>query len=341
MQAATPDTHTNPDGPAHWQTELARGYRDPAALLAALGLSAAGLGTMADAPFPLRVPRGFVARMRPGDPRDPLLLQVLPLDAEGRPAPGFVSDPVGDLASARTPGLLQKYRGRALLVTTGACAVHCRYCFRRDYPYGEQSATAGNLDTALAAIAADAALEEVILSGGDPLVLAEGRLEALLGQLDSVPHIQRIRLHSRVPVVLPERVDGRLLRQLRGLRKRLAVVIHANHANEIGPEAAGALRALSAAGPVLNQSVLLAGINDSPAAIADLSRALFDAGALPYYLHQLDPVAGAAHFAVSDAEATTLLAAVTRILPGYLVPKLVREIPGEPAKTSLATFGAT
>jgi len=341
MQAATPDTHTTPDGPAPWQAELARGYRDPAALLAALDLPATGLGILAHAPFPLRVPRGFVARMRPGDPRDPLLLQVLPLVAEGRPVPGFVSDPVGDLASARTPGLLQKYRGRALLVTTGACAVHCRYCFRRDYPYGEQSATAGNLDAALEAIAADPSLEEVILSGGDPLVLAEGRLEALLGQLDGLPHVQRIRLHSRVPVVLPERVDQRLLRLLQGLRKRLAIVIHANHANEIGPKAAEAIRALATAGPVLNQSVLLAGINDSPAAIADLSRALFDAGALPYYLHQLDRVAGASHFAVEDAAAVTLLAAVTRILPGYLVPKLVREVPGEPAKSALAPFGAT
>ncbi len=341
MQAATPDTHTTPDGPAPWQAELARGYRDPAALLAALDLPATGLGILAHAPFPLRVPRGFVARMRPGDPRDPLLLQVLPLVAEGRPVPGFVSDPVGDLASARTPGLLQKYRGRALLVTTGACAVHCRYCFRRDYPYGEQSATAGNLDAALEAIAADPSLEEVILSGGDPLVLAEGRLEALLGQLDGLPHVQRIRLHSRVPVVLPERVDQRLLRLLQGLRKRLAIVIHANHANEIGPAAAEAIRALATAGPVLNQSVLLAGINDSPAAIADLSRALFDAGALPYYLHQLDRVAGASHFAVEDAAAVTLLAAVTRILPGYLVPKLVREVPGEPAKSALAPFGAT
>lgn len=336
---------TSPLAPArHWQAELARGFRDTGDLLAALGLSAAecGLAPGTATPFPLRVPRGFVARMRPGDPSDPLLLQVLPVAAEHVVAPGFVSDPVGDLASARAPGLLQKYAGRALLITTGACAVHCRYCFRREYPYSDHSAAAGQLETALAVIAADPDLEEIILSGGDPLVLADHRLEYLLKSLDDLPHIRRIRLHSRVPVVLPERVDTRLLDFLGTLHTRIVVVIHANHARELDPAVVEALRALGAAtGPVLNQSVLLRGVNDSADAIVDLSRALFDAGVIPYYLHQMDPVAGAAHFCVSDAEALRLIAVARANLPGYLVPKLVREIPGATAKTLLETIGTT
>lgn len=344
MHPARPQVTSAPAIPPRWQAELARGFRDPAQLLAALGLTGpdCGLTPAAVADFPVRVPRGFVARMRPGDPRDPLLLQVLPLPAEDRAVPGFVSDPVGDLASARGPGLLQKYAGRALLVTTGACAIHCRYCFRREYPYGGQSAAAGHLDAAINAIAGDRTLEEVILSGGDPLVLAEHRLESVMHALDELPHIRRIRLHTRVPVVLPERVDPQLLGLLGGLRTRVVVVIHSNHAREIDASVTAALRALGGVtGPVLNQSVLLRGINDSAEAISDLSRTLFDAGVIPYYLHQLDPVAGAAHFAVADTDALQLMSVVAKTLPGYLVPKLVRETAGEPAKTLLGTFGAT
>ncbi len=344
MHHARPQLTPGPASAPHWQVELARGFRDPVQLLAALGLTPAECG-LAPGPagtFPLRVPRGFVARMRPGDARDPLLLQVLPAPAEVVPAPGFTSDPVGDLASARTPGLLQKYANRALLITTGACAVHCRYCFRREYPYGEHSAAAGQLETAIGAIAGDPSLEEIILSGGDPLVLAEHRLESLLRALDELPHVRRIRLHTRVPVVLPERVDSRLLGFLGSLRTRVTVVIHANHGREIDPPVASALRALGAAtGPVLNQSVLLRGVNDSPGTIIELSHALFEAGVMPYYLHQMDAVSGAAHFAVADAEALQLILLVMKALPGYLVPKLVRETPGAPFKTLLGTFGAT
>ncbi len=344
MHPARPQTTSGPVSAPHWQVELTRGFRDPGQLLAALGLTGAecGLAPPVAATFPLRVPRGFVARMRPGDPRDPLLLQVLPAPAEVVAAPGFFSDPVGDLASARTPGLLQKYSHRALLITTGACAVHCRYCFRREYPYGEHSAAAGHLEAAIREIAGDPSLEEIILSGGDPLVLAEHRLESLLRALDDLPQVRRIRLHTRVPVVLPERVDPRLLGFLGGLRTRIVVVVHANHSRELDPQVAAALRALGAAtGPVLNQSVLLRGVNDSPGAIIELSHALFEAGVMPYYLHQMDPVAGAAHFAVADAEALQLISAVTNALPGYLVPKLVRETAGAPSKTMLGTFGAT
>lgn len=333
-----PATSRQPD----WQRELARGYRDPAELLAALGLRPADCGVLANPAFPFRVPRGFAGRMRAADPADPLLLQVLPRATEADVVPGFGSDPVGDLASARAPGLLQKYAGRALLVTTGACAIHCRYCFRREYPYGELSATGSQLEPALEAIAADDSLEEVILSGGDPLVLAEQRLESILHRLRDVRHVRRIRLHTRVPVVLPERVDGRLLDLLAGLGDRIVVVVHGNHAREIDDAVRTALRRLGAvAGPVLNQSVLLRGVNDSAATLADLSRALWSARVLPYYLHQLDPVAGAAHFAVPDDAALRIVGELTRALPGYLVPKLVREVAGEPAKVPIARAGTT
>jgi EF-P beta-lysylation protein EpmB len=344
MRPATPPVDTQPPKSGHWQAELARGFRTPADLLGALGLArtAAGLAAATSQSFPLRVPRGFVARMRHGDPRDPLLLQVLPAPEESLPAAGYVADPVGDLASIRTPGLLQKYAGRALLIATGACAVHCRYCFRREFPYSEHSAAANQLDLALTAIADDPSLIEIIVSGGDPLVLGEARFESLLLALDAIPHVERIRLHSRVPVVLPERIDSRFLGLLGRLRARIVVVIHANHAHEIDASVTAALDAIAAvSGPVLNQSVLLRGINDSADALVALSRALFAARVLPYYLHQLDPVTGTRHFAVPDAEALNLVAGVMQRLPGYLVPKLVREIPGNSSKSLLGPFGTT
>lgn len=331
-----------PVSPPHWQAELSSGFHNPAELLAALGLAAddCGLATDGTSGFPLRVPRGFVARMRRGDPVDPLLLQVLPAQREALPAAGFSADPVGDLASTRAPGLLQKYAGRALLISTGACAVHCRYCFRREFPYADHGA--GQLAPALAAIAADPSLSEILLSGGDPLVLGESRLEKLLDALDAIPHVERIRFHSRVPVVLPERIDDRLLGLLGRLRAAVVFVIHANHASEIDSSVIDALARLAAVtGPLLNQSVLLRGINDSPDALVNLSRALFNAGVLPYYLHQLDPVSGSQHFAVGDEEALALMTEVARRLPGYLVPKLVRETAGSAAKTLLGPFGMT
>ncbi|MEO8225537.1 MAG: EF-P beta-lysylation protein EpmB [Gammaproteobacteria bacterium] len=347
MRPARPEESpesTNARQSPHWQAELARGYRDPAELLRALSLTpdACGLAASGVLAFPLRVPRGFVARMRPGDPRDPLLLQVLPASRETEAAPGFIADPVGDLASARSPGLLQKYAGRALLITTGACAVHCRYCFRREYPYAGASAAGDHLEQALQSIADDPSLREVILSGGDPLVLGEQRLEFLLGFLDNVPHVERVRIHTRVPVVLPERVDARLLDLLDRQRQRVVVVVHANHPREIDTKVATAFRSLGeVTAALLNQSVLLRGINDAPEVLADLSSALFAAGVLPYYLHQLDPVSGAAHFAVTDEQAVAILRTVTALLPGYLVPRLARETAGASAKTLLGPFGAT
>jgi EF-P beta-lysylation protein EpmB len=319
-----------------WQRALRDAVRDPAELMHLLALDEALLpeARRAAEVFPLRVPRGFVARMRRGDPRDPLLAQVLPLGRELAPAPGYGADPLGEAQAHATPGLLRKYRGRALLVTTGACAVHCRYCFRRHFPYGD--AAEGQWAPALEAIAADPTLSEAILSGGDPLALPDRRLAGLARRLAAVPHLRRLRVHTRLPVVLPERVDDALLEWLCGTRLQPVLVLHANHPAELDDAVRAALGRLRAAGvPLLNQAVLLRGINDDAEVLCALGEGLFAAGVLPYYLHLLDPVAGAAHFDVGEAEARALVQAVRATLPGYLVPRLVRELPGAPSKVPL------
>jgi EF-P beta-lysylation protein EpmB len=311
---------------------------DPAELLSLVGLGPQWLepAEAAASAFALRVPRGFVARMRFGDPSDPLLLQVLPLGAELDAVPGYRVDPVDDLAARSGPGVLQKYAGRALLVTTGACAVNCRYCFRRHFPYDEQNASREGFGPALDAIRADPSVGEVILSGGDPLTLSDRRLAALFEGLQSIAHVRRIRVHSRLPIVLPERIDRGFIGVWSALRLQKVMVVHANHAREIDDSVRTAVTELRAAGTtVLNQSVLLRGINDRATDLVELSEALFDAGVIPYYLHVLDPVAGAAHFDLPEPTAQRLLAEVATRLPGYLVPRLVREDPGAPSKTML------
>jgi EF-P beta-lysylation protein EpmB len=328
--------------PARWQRLWRDAVRDPRELLALVGLPelAGRVSEAAAAQFPLRVPRGFVARMRPGDAADPLLRQVLPLDDEDRIVPGFVLDAVGDRAARGGTGIVHKYEGRALLVATGSCAIHCRYCFRRHFPYGEETAAAGQWREALAYLAADPGLSEVLLSGGDPLSLATPKLAEFTDALAGLPHVRRLRLHTRLPVVLPERVDDALLAWLSALPQQRVVVIHANHANEIDDRVARALAELRRAGAtLLNQAVLLRGVNDGVEAQAALSERLFEAGVLPYYLHQLDRVAGTAHFEVPDAEALALHAALAARLPGYLVPRLVREVAGAPAKLPLESTG--
>ena len=324
--------------PAGWQAQWRDAVRDPAELLAMLGLEtlAARLSPAAMAQFPLRVPRAFISRMRHGDDADPLLRQVLPLDDEDRIVPGFALDAVGDAAAKAADGVIRKYRGRALLIATGSCAVNCRYCFRRHFPYADEAAARNQWTGAIEAIAADPSIDEVILSGGDPLSLATDKLVALTDGLRRIPHIRRLRIHTRLPVVLPERVDAGLLDWLRGLPWPVAIVLHANHANEIDDAVSDACAALAARGVrLLNQAVLLRGVNDSVDALAALSERGHASGVLPYYLHQLDRVAGAAHFEVGDAEALTLHAALAARLPGYLVPKLVREVAGQPGKTPL------
>ncbi len=324
--------------PRRWQQAWRDAIRDPQDLLAALGLSDAGLpvSTAATTQFPLRVPRGFVARMRHGDPHDPLLRQVLPLDAELRPAPGFDFDAVGDAAAKAGHGVLHKYEGRALLIATGSCAVHCRYCFRRHFPYAEETAAAAGWASALAVVRDDPSIHEVLLSGGDPLSLATSKLAELTDALRHIPHLRRLRIHTRLPIVLPERVDTELCAWLAALPWPVTIVVHANHANEFDGTVDTAMRDLRAAGAMLlNQAVLLRGVNDDVDALADLAERGFEAGVLPYYLHQLDRVAGAAHFEVTDATAFVLHAALVARLPGYLVPRLVREVAGDTSKRAL------
>ncbi len=321
-----------------WQQQMVDAVTDPAELLDMLGLDPALLtpALAAAARFRLRVPRSFVRRMRRGDPHDPLLRQVLPVGEELRDADGYSADPLGEAAANRVPGLLRKYHGRALLVTTGACAVQCRYCFRREFPYDAQVSDGGRWHEALAAIAADRSIEEVILSGGDPLSLSNARLGALADSLAPIPHVRRLRVHTRTPVVLPARVDEGFGHWLARLPWPVVVVVHANHAREIDDEVTDSLARVRAAGAhLLNQSVLLAGVNDSVDALASLSGALFDAGALPYYLHLLDRVRGASHFDVPEARARELVRGLAARLPGYLVPRLVREEAGAPGKTLL------
>jgi EF-P beta-lysylation protein EpmB len=323
---------------ADWCALLRDAVRDPAELARLLELPADSLDAGADADdrFPLLVPRGFVARMQKRDPVDPLLLQVLPTRREQIAAPGFGPDPVDEQALARSGGI-RKYPGRALLIATAACPVHCRYCFRRDFPYAEQTAARADWEPALAAVARSPELTEVILSGGDPLSLDNERLARLLTRIEAIPSVRTLRIHSRFPVVLPERIDRGLVALLGATRLETVVVLHANHPAEIDESVAAATARLKPVTPaLLNQSVLLAGINDSVATLKQLSERLLTAGVLPYYLHLLDRVAGAAHFEIAENAAIALVAEMRRQVPGYLVPRLVRERPGELSKTPVA-----
>jgi EF-P beta-lysylation protein EpmB len=324
--------------PAPWQRSLGEAVSSLGELLDLLALApgAVEASAVAGRDFPLRVPRAFVARMRPGDPDDPLLRQVLPIRAETETHPHFIADPLAEAQVSPVPALLHKFAGRVLLVTTGACAVHCRYCFRRHFPYAENRPWRDGWQASLDYIAADPEIQEVILSGGDPLSVHDDKLALLATALADIPHLRRLRIHTRLPIVLPERVDDALLAWLTGTRLRPVMVVHANHAREIDSSVCEAIARLRAHDvPVLNQSVLLAGVNDRVEALVELSEALFEAGAMPYYLHLLDPVRGAAHFDVSEERAVALVRAAAARLPGYLVPRLVREVPGAPAKVPM------
>ncbi|SEA42608.1 EF-P beta-lysylation protein EpmB [Microbulbifer marinus] len=323
-----------------WQDEMADLVTDPAELIELLGLDPHQLpdALRASGDFALRVPRPFLKRIRPGDPQDPLLLQVLPGAPELRPSPGFSADPLEEAAANPVPGVVHKYRGRLLLIAAGQCAVNCRYCFRRQFPYGDNHLNRSQWRAALEYIRARSELREVILSGGDPLVLNDRQLGWLAEQLAEIPQLDKLRVHSRLPIVAPSRITDELLAWLTGSRLRPVLVLHCNHANEIDGEVRAALARLRAAGvTLLNQAVLLRGVNDRVEALEDLSEALFAAGVLPYYLHQLDRVQGAAHFDVDDDRALALVEQLRRRLPGYLVPKLVREIPGMSSKSPIGS----
>jgi EF-P beta-lysylation protein EpmB len=322
---------------ADWRELWRDAITDAGELLQAVGLGhRADLLPPDDAGFAVRVPRGFVARMRRHDPFDPLLLQVLPQPVEHDQVQGFTVDGVGDMASRAGHGVLHKYDGRALLIASGSCAVNCRYCFRRHFPYREEIAAAAQWRDALAQVRADPSIRELILSGGDPLTLATHKLAELTRALVDLPQVIRLRIHTRLPVVLPERIDAAFLAWLQGLPLPTVIVLHANHANEFDASVDHACARLREAGAhLLNQSVLLRGVNDDADTLTALSERLFAAGVLPYYLHQLDRVHGTAHFEVADSQALALMEALRDRLPGYLVPKLVREVCGEPSKRAL------
>lgn len=336
MITASHTARLSPPG-SDWRTLWRDAVTDPRELLDLVGLGHLGGHLPAgDAGFAVRVPRGFVARMRQGDPQDPLLLQALPQLAELDVAPGFGMDAVGDMAARSAQGVLHKYEGRALLIASGSCAINCRYCFRRHFPYGDEMAAAGQWRKALEHVRQDSSISELILSGGDPLSLATSKLEELSQGLADIPHVTRLRIHTRLPVVLPERIDDAFTHWLAGLPLQKVVVLHANHANEFDATVDAACARLRDTGAtLLNQSVLLRGVNDDADTLAALSERLFAAGVLPYYLHQLDRVQGAAHFEVDDARALSLVEAIRHRLPGYLVPKLVREVGGEASKRPL------
>ena len=317
-----------------WQKKLAEGFSSATALLSFLDLPIDLASDEAEHQFKTRVPRGFAARMQPGNRYDPLLLQVLAAGKELIFHEGFDADPLAEAASNPLKGLIHKYQGRVLLTVTGACAVNCRYCFRRHFPYQNNNPGRLGWQPVLDYISQDPNIHEVILSGGDPLLATESILTPLLTELAMIPHLQTLRIHTRIPVVLPERINAPFIELLTGNRLNKVVVLHSNHPQELHAEVSLACSALRQAGcHLLNQSVLLAGINDKPQILVALSEKLFSMGVLPYYLHLLDRVQGAAHFDVPLNRALDIFQALQANLPGYLVPRLVREEPGKKNKT--------
>jgi len=328
----------NPPSREDWLSQLADIVTEPDELLQLLNIDADAqllAGRDARRLFALRVPRAFIARMEKGNPHDPLLRQVLTSHEEFIATPGFSTDPLEEQNSV-VPGLLHKYRNRALLLVKGGCAVNCRYCFRRHFPYADNQGNKRNWQAALDYIAAHPELDEIIFSGGDPLMAQDKELDWLIAGLEAIPHIKRLRIHSRLPIVIPARITDELVARLARSSLQVLLVNHINHAREIDDAFRDAMARLRKAGvTLLNQSVLLRGVNDSAQLLADLSNALFDAGVMPYYLHVLDKVQGAAHFMVSDEEAREIMRELLTLVSGYMVPKLTREIGGEPSKTPL------
>lgn len=328
----------SPPATERWQQALQNAVTQPAELLAMLNLPMSLLpqAEAAAKQFPLKVPRGFVQRMRAKNPQDPLLRQVLPIGDELITSPDYFKDPVGDALAKAEAGIIHKYHERALFISTGACAVHCRYCFRRHFPYSSELAASNRWRDSLLWLHNNPNIHEVILSGGDPLSLSDSRLAPLMAGLSEIESVHTLRIHSRQPVVLPERVTSQLIETLKCAGKKIVLVIHANHANELDDTVAEALQQFKQAGAqLLNQAVLLKGVNDRSEALIELSQRLFECDVLPYYLHTLDPVQGAAHFDVPIATAKQLHLSMSAKLPGYLVPRLVKEIAGEPNKTPL------
>ncbi|HET8800747.1 MAG TPA: EF-P beta-lysylation protein EpmB [Marinobacter sp.] len=336
------EAHLSEHDGRSWQQLLSESITSPEILLDRLGLPAEHWLSGARAGhrlFPVRVPEPFLNRMERGNPEDPLLRQVLPLDQETRQVPGFVSDPLAEEGAIETTGLIRKYRSRALLMVTGQCAVNCRYCFRRHFPYDDQRLGPGDRQQVLDTLADSPEINEVIFSGGDPLAASDRLLAQWASAISSLPHIRRLRLHTRLPVVIPQRVCDALLKWLSTTPLQIIMVLHINHPAEIDRPTRRALGYLRAAGvTLLNQSVILKGVNDQADTLEQLSESLFEAGVMPYYLHAFDPVAGAHHYDVPDDDARALVRELLARLPGFLVPRLVREVPGRPGKTPLNLF---
>lgn len=320
---------------ADWQIAMKRSVRSSADLRRILQLPPEDeLGAIN---FPTFVPWEYIARIQKGDPNDPLLLQVLPTGEELVDVAGFTTDPVGDLDSLAAGGLLHKYEGRALVIATGACGVHCRYCFRREFPYSDAGSRNESWKPAIEYVRRDANIDEVILSGGDPLTLVDSKLDELISSVEEIPHVRRLRIHSRMPVVIPQRVTADLVGRLAKSRLATWVVVHANHPNELDQSVLGRFALLIDSGiPVLNQAVLLRGINDDAETLIDLCRTLVNHRVQPYYLHQLDRVSGAAHFEVSVEQGNRIMKQLREALPGYAVPTYVTEQSGELNKTPIA-----
>ncbi|WP_445115590.1 EF-P beta-lysylation protein EpmB [Acinetobacter sp. WZC-1] len=323
----------------NWQSQLNDLITDPQDLLQRLQLSPDQLlsgALLASEQFRLRVPHAFVSRMVPGNPLDPLLLQVLPHHLELEEHEGFVTDPLAEEAASQLPGVLHKYTSRFLLTLTGACAVHCRYCFRRHFPYQQNQPRNNDWPDIQHYLLSHPAVNEIILSGGDPLTLSNARLSLWVKRLESLSQIKILRIHSRVPIVIPNRLDEELVSLLKNSRLRIILVVHSNHPAELDDLTCAQLRQLAQQNIlVLNQSVLLKGVNDSARVLTELSHRLFEAQVMPYYLHVLDKVKGAHHFDLQADQIDDIYKQMLAALPGYLVPRLVREIAGEKNKTPL------
>ena len=327
------------DNQASWQWQLGHCIKDIKSLCeyTQLDIKQLPYSSQAQRDFQMRIPYAYASRMRKGDYQDPLLLQVLPERAELDSTPGYSTDPLQEGDANHLTGLIHKYKTRVLLTLSGACAINCRYCFRRHFPYAENNIGPSQWLAIIEYIKADNNIEEVIFSGGDPLATSDKRLEKFVADIEAIDHVQRLRIHTRLPVVIPMRITKVLCELLYKTRLQCIVVIHANHANEFDSDVTQALAKLQQAEvTIFNQAVLLKGINDTVTAQKSLHIASFKAGALPYYLFVLDRVQGAAHFNIEDHQAQQLMAELQCVLPGYLVPKLAREIPGKPHKTLLA-----
>ena len=322
-----------------WIFELANVVTDIKKLYRCLNLDPEAISlpmVQARKQFPLRVPMAFINRMKKGDSQDPLLLQVLCDEKELINVAGFSEDPLEEQNNT-IPGLLHKYHNRALLMTKTACAINCRYCFRRHFPYHDNQGTKKNLGAALAYIASHPELDEIILSGGDPLMAKDHEMAFLITELEKIPHIKRLRIHSRLAVVIPNRITSELCRLFAKTRLQIVLVTHINHPNEIDDNVTNAIKCLKEHQvTVLNQSVLLRKVNDDADVLACLSNKLFSIGILPYYIHLLDKVQGAAHFLVDDDNAKQIMRQLAKNVSGYLVPKLAREIGGEKSKRVIA-----